>query len=279
MYVQTNLVILVILMLFHAGELPAAAAPPKNAEPGGITGRVTDTPALAQDKSPPLTSAAVEQTAQGTKAPPLLVESFDGLGDGFKGPQGTATFRNPSDNSLAVGSDHIVQLVNTKMAVFTKKGARFDTTGKVLYGPVNTGNVFKDFADFGELNSGDAVVRYDQLADRWLIVMPMFRRLPFKKNQPAGQSGGPVQLSLPGVEDQPGAPKPLYQPAPGEKAAGAREGKGQKEGSYAICYAVSTGPDPVGSYYRYMFARPLFLDYPRPARLARRLLRDDQHQR
>src|SRR5262245_54678960 len=216
------------------------------------------------DTKPPLTSASVEQTAQGTKASPEIVESFDGLGEGFKGPQGTAVLRNPSDNSLAVGPDHIVQTVNTKMAVFTKKGKKFDTTGKVLYGPVNTGNVFKDFGDFGDLNNGDAVVRYDQLADRWLIVMPIFRRLPFKKNEAPGKSGGPVQVSLPGVEGQPGPAKTLHQPMPGEKGGFAKFGKG-KEGSYAICYAVSTSSDPLGSYYRYMFERPLFPDYPRVA--------------
>src|SRR5262249_13844753 len=102
-------------------------------------------------QKPPLTSAAVEQTTQGTKAAPQLVASFDGLGHGFQGPQGTAVLRNPSDNSLAVGPDHIVQIVNTRMAVFTKKGAKYETTGKVLYGPVNTGNVFKGFGDFGDL--------------------------------------------------------------------------------------------------------------------------------
>ena len=32
-----------------------------------------------------------------------------------------------------------------------------------------------------------------------------------------------------------------------------------------MCYAVSTGPDPLGPYYRYEFLRPLFPDYPRPA--------------
>ncbi len=32
-----------------------------------------------------------------------------------------------------------------------------------------------------------------------------------------------------------------------------------------MCYAVSTSPDPLGSYYRYEFIRPLFPDYPRPA--------------
>lgn len=32
-----------------------------------------------------------------------------------------------------------------------------------------------------------------------------------------------------------------------------------------MCYAVSTSPDPLGTYYRYEFLRPLFPDYPRPA--------------
>ena len=67
------------------------------------------------------------------KPPASLVASFDGLGMGFEGPQGNATFRNPSDNSLAVGPDHIVQTVNSRMAIFTKKGGKFDATGKVLY--------------------------------------------------------------------------------------------------------------------------------------------------
>jgi hypothetical protein len=224
--------------------------------------------ARAEKKAPaPTTSESVEQKEQGAKAAPEIVASFDGLGEGFTGPQGTATFRNPSDNSLAVGPDHIVQIVNSRMAIFTKKGKRFDTTGKVLYGPVNTGNVFKGFGDFGDINGGDAVVRYDQLADRWLIVLPIFRRLPFKKNEPPGKAGGPAQVSLPGVEGQPGEARLLYQPKPDEKPAGPKPGPRPRagEGSYAMCYAVSTGPDPLGSYYRYIFERPLFPDYPRPA--------------
>src|SRR6185436_17064593 len=55
----------------------------------------------------------------------------------------------------------------------------------------------------------------------------------------------------------------LYQPKPGEKGGFPKGGKG-KDGSFAICYAVSTSSDPLGSYYRYMFQRPLFPDYPRP---------------
>src|SRR5215470_2156352 len=128
----------------------------------------------------PSGSSAVEQTAFGAKP----AASFDGLGAGFNGPHGSALLRNPSDNSLAVGPDHIVQIVNTRMAVFTKKGARFDTTGTVLYGPVSTGNVFKGFGgNCEERQSGDAVVRYDQLADRWLFVLPLFSRGPVRPDQ------------------------------------------------------------------------------------------------
>jgi hypothetical protein len=72
-------------------------------------------------------------------------------------------------------------------------------------------------------------------------------------------------VSLPGVEGQPGPAKPLYQPPAGEKGSGPRRGPGPASGSYALCYAVSTSSDPLGSYYRYLFERPLFPDYPRPA--------------
>ena len=93
----------------------------------------------------PAGSAAVEQTEQGTGPAPTLVESFEGLGNGFTGPQGDFRGNNPSDNSLAVGPNHIVQIVNSRTAIYTKKGKKFDTTGKVLYGPVITNNVFKGF--------------------------------------------------------------------------------------------------------------------------------------
>ena len=65
---------------------------------------------------------SVEQTSQGTRNPAALVDSFDGMGVGFEGPQGKYEGRNPSDNSLAVGPNHIVQTVNSRLAVFTKKG-------------------------------------------------------------------------------------------------------------------------------------------------------------
>ena len=198
----------------------------------------------------------IEQIVPGDRAPAAVVESFDGLGIGFAGPQGTATLRNPSDNSLAVGPDHVVQTVNSRMAVFTKKGGRFDATGRVLYGPVNTNNVFRGFGGAcEERNNGDAVVRYDQLAHRWLIVMPIFSRAPVREDQPPIWTARATAYVSPiGRPNQPGPPAALYPPAPPAP-----------KGPYSMCYAVSTSADPLGSYFRYEFLRPLFPDYPRPA--------------
>lgn len=163
--------------------------------------------------------ATIEQTEHGARPPAEIVASFDGMGEGFEGPQGTANARNPSDNSLAVGPDHIVEIVNSRMAVYTKAGERFDTTGRVLYGPVPTNTIFEGFGGRCEPRpNGDAVVRYDQIARRWLYVMPIFRR------------------------DSTDAAEP-----------------------FSMCYAVSTGEDPLGPFHRYEFKRALFPDYPRPA--------------
>jgi hypothetical protein len=147
----------------------------------------------------PTGAKLVEQTTQGTRASADVVANFDGLGVGLKGPQGTAVLRNPSDNSLAVGRDHIFQIVNTRMAIFSKQGKRFKTTGDVVYGPVRTNTIFKGFGGACEAtNNGDAVVRYDQLADRWLVVMPTFRRGAPRPDQPKpGHDGEPAQQSVP----------------------------------------------------------------------------------
>lgn len=192
----------------------------------------------------------------GTERPVNIGESFDGLGVGFTGPQGTSSQRNPSDNSLAVGRDHIMQTVNTRVAIFTKAGAKYAETGKVLYGPVASNNVFRGFGGACEAhNNGDVVVRYDQLVDRWLLVMPVFRRVA-PRTTPPGPRAAPLFI--------PPAPAPA--PASGDTARPRPAPTPEPaDGKYAMCYAVSETSDPLGSWYRYEFERPLFPDYPRPA--------------
>ena len=173
-----------------------------------------------------------------------------------------------------------MQLVNTRMAIYTKKGARFDTTGRVLYGPVETRNVFRGFGGpCDQRNNGDAVVRYDQLAGRWLIVMPIFSRIPDQiDDRPMPHAGEPARKSLAGIAGQPGPAVRLYEPPPppppppprpdsqnAPRDTARRRPAQPTQGVYAMCYAISTGADPFGPYFRYEFIRPLFPDYPRPA--------------
>ncbi|TAK16377.1 MAG: hypothetical protein EPO35_05485, partial [Acidobacteria bacterium] len=241
---------------------------------------------------------SVEQTAMGTKAGLEVVASFDGLGVGFIGPQGLPLgnqgrpLGNPSDNSLAVGPDHIVQVVNGAMAIFSKKGKKYNETGRVLYGPVQS-NVSLFNGQGGQCEArraGDVVVRYDQIANRWLFVLPLFQRGPVRADQPEIPKGGePAKFQVPAVANQPGPAAPLFTPpppAPTPPSAAAPAGRPANPapaapapprtgapapqstaapGPYGMCYAISTSSDPMGSYYRYEFLRALFPDYPRPA--------------
>lgn len=266
------------------GHAPRARddAPPRALAPAGATAQDARQAPPVPPPAPrtvPAGSAAIEQVSHGTRPPAALVAAFDGLGASFIGPQGTAALRNPSDNSLAVGPDHIVQTVNSRMAIFTKRGATYDTTGRVLYGPVPSNNVFRGFGGpCEERLSGDAVVRYDQLADRWLVVLPIFARVrKGERHLPAPRAGAGAGVSTPGQGGQPGAPRTLYQPpAPATDStspvrpatptpATPAPAVPDTQGVFAMCYAVSTSADPMGRYYRYEFVRPLFPDYPRPA--------------
>ena len=235
---------------------------------------------LGPDSAPaPAPARNVLQLNDGTQPGARILASFDGLGHGFEGPQGTSTQRNPSDNSLAVGPNHIIQTINTRTAIFTKKGSKYSESGQILLGPVENNNFFRGFGGAcEETNNGDTVVTFDQLANRWLVVMPIFRRLARRDNEPAvpTPADGPV-LSTLGREDQPGPAFLLFQPphiTPEEVAAKMEEQQAElarrreappADGTFAMCYAISTTADPMGEWYRYEFVRPLFPDYPRPA--------------
>lgn len=215
-------------VLFEPSTLAAQAPPPGTVITGIPTG-----------------GERVEQRTMGSRSGVRIVRRFDGLGASFVGPHGATVLRNPSDNSLAVGRRHVVQTVNTQWAIFRKDGTP-------LYGPLPTNAVFAGFGGACEqIVSGDAVIRYDQLAHRWLLVLPIFRRVP-----QGMVSNGPRTAALrvpPPVTDS--TPRPLPPRPPADSA----------RGDYAMCYAVSATDDPTGAWHRYEFTRPLFPDYPRPA--------------
>src|SRR5215471_2501819 len=212
------------------GLSATAPPPPPAGRGGGRGGRGGNPPQFPPPPPPPEISAAaalIEQTNHGNRPAIPTIAGFDGLGEGFTGrkfpgaQEATSNIggRGGIDISLAVGPNHIFEVLNGSMAIFSKKGKKFAETGNLLYGAVPNNTIFSGFGvRCGVTNNSDTVVRYDQLADRWLFVLPVFSRPP-----------------------------------------------GNPQGPYAMCYAVSATPDPLGPYYRYEFQRPLFPDYPRPA--------------
>ena len=98
-----------------------------------------------------------------------------------------------------------MQLVNSGLAVFTKSGTP-------IYGPVPTNTLWSGFGGKCQTtNDGDGIVKYDRMADRWVITQ--FANVA------------------------------------------------STTGPYLQCVAVSTTPDPTGTYNRYSFSYANFPDY------------------
>ncbi len=68
----------------------------------------------------------------------------------------------PPDNNLAVGPNHIAEIVNTSYAIYTK-------TGTLLTGPTNIPTLFAPIGGLCNTYVVDPVVLYDRAADRWVI--------------------------------------------------------------------------------------------------------------
>ena len=111
---------------------------------------------------PPLGTAPdpVIQASSPSAAAPAPSTSFEGIGQGF---HGFSVLYAPPDTNGDVGPRNYVQIVNVDFAIFNKSGG-------LLYGPAPTNTVFAGFGGGCETNNdGDATVKYDRAADRWII--------------------------------------------------------------------------------------------------------------
>ena len=110
------------------------------------------------------------QSQIGPFAAPSTSNNFDGVGNGFTGPQGTFSVASaPPDTNGAVGPQDYVQTVNTDFAVFNKDPGR-GAVGTVRYGPVAINTLWSGFGGLCQTdNDGDPTVAYDGMANRWII--------------------------------------------------------------------------------------------------------------
>jgi hypothetical protein len=124
-------------------------------------------------------------------APSLTFEGLSNL-DNFN----LFGFRiNPPDPDGEVGRNHYVELINLVFAIYDKQGNRL--TGPTKIGDVWTGFAIPDCTD----PSGDPVVLYDKMEDRWLLSQfttrgmnpdGTFNGLPFYNCVAISQTGDPT---------------------------------------------------------------------------------------
>ena len=87
------------------------------------------------------------------------LKNFEGLNNAHN----TGGRTTPPDPAGDVGPNHYVQAVNSMIRMY-------DKNGNILLGPVTTSTIWNGFSgNWDGHNDGDAVVLYDELADRWII--------------------------------------------------------------------------------------------------------------
>ena len=101
----------------------------------------------------------VVQTSTPTPAAALGLGQWEGLGVGYPGFTITAV---PPDPNMAVGPNHIVQWVNGGLVVFNKQGAQVQMlSDSAFWSNSPTCDQLGGFSD--------PIVKYDRIADRWLV--------------------------------------------------------------------------------------------------------------
>ncbi|MEO5951533.1 MAG: hypothetical protein ABIQ44_03605, partial [Chloroflexia bacterium] len=131
-------------------DIPPVFAQPKNGE-REIMRRALTNP--GNEYSDP-----VVQFVMGPLAMPTPIINFAGIN-----AAGSACSCLPPDTNGDVGPNHYVQAVNSAYQVFDKSGAS-------LLGPLQINTLWSGFGGACQShNDGDPIVKYDQLANRWVI--------------------------------------------------------------------------------------------------------------
>jgi len=113
-------------------------------------------------RGPALEAESEERESEAEALAAPFPQPAPALALGFEGVSNRDN-RVPPDTVADVGPNHVVQWVNTSFAIWDKQG-------HLLYGPVNGRTLWNGFGGICETHeSGDPIVLYDSLADRWLM--------------------------------------------------------------------------------------------------------------
>jgi hypothetical protein len=120
---------------------------------------------LRSDKPDPVTQVA--PASRDVRNGPLAPDSA-ATGFNFEGAAGAVTGGYPPDTNGSVGNDQYVETVNTSYQVWSLN--RTTKVATSVLGPASINTLWAGFGGQCEAqNSGDPVVLYDKVANRWLI--------------------------------------------------------------------------------------------------------------
>jgi len=136
---------------------------------------------LRRSDQPKDASAGVDYTVQnyhGINTTDTLLASFDGANN--------VNNVAPPDCDGDVGPNHYIEVVNCHFSIF-------DKAGNLVIGPVNNTAMFTGL--YYNVNSGDAVVLYDEVENRWIFTqfaLPNYPSGPFFEMVAISQTGDPL---------------------------------------------------------------------------------------
>jgi len=137
-------------------SLPMHMMTPKAIVLEGLRGgSIIDPGSVSNDNDAPFYTDPVLQNTLGQLPGPIKQTDFFALSN--------ISGVSPPDPTGDVGPNHYVAMTNLSFAVLSKSGT-------LLYGPAGNNTVWSGFGGACENeNSGDPIVLYDQISDRWLL--------------------------------------------------------------------------------------------------------------
>lgn len=134
---------------------PLRSIPPAEPKPRRRLREIPEPPTGLEGAPGPQDVDRLVQRETGANLIPGPVLSFDG--------QSNVNSVAPPDPVGDVGPNHYVAMANLNYTIY-------DKAGNLLFGPVNNNTLWSGFGgDCQTDNSGDPIVIYDQLADRWIL--------------------------------------------------------------------------------------------------------------
>ena len=143
----------------------------KDVKPGETAGRSMDKHVPVGHAGDRRTDTAIQSSATQPLVSTTAGLGFAGVGQGDYGYSDSVA---PPDTNGAVGATQYVQWVNSSYAVFSK------STGALIAGPTTGNTLWSGFGGGCQTNNdGDPIVRYDQMANRWIMTQFSVSTTPY----------------------------------------------------------------------------------------------------